>query len=72
MKMRTIEMSSAQDDGKITAVAALCQFDILLGRVVATGDGYMTHAQKRSLDYALSERTRICQLLKLDPARSFG
>lgn len=57
------------DQKKITAVSALCKFDVLLCRIALESGGYPSQQQKRELDEALAMRERVCKQFGLPPSQ---
>lgn len=60
---------------RMTAVAALCQFDKVLEEIAAASrarGGRMTPVQKRLLDRELSRREALCAQLGIDAGTTFG
>ena len=57
---------------KTTAIHALCRFDLLLAKIAARGGGVPTPSQKRELDNALEQRSRVCASLGLPETTTFG
>jgi hypothetical protein len=56
---------------KVTAISALCKFEILLRKCMLSG-GVLTAVKKRELDAALAERARVCAELGLPDSQVFG
>ena len=55
-----------------TAISALCKFDILVAKIAARGGSIPTPSQKRELDNALEQRSRVCAALGLPETTTFG
>jgi hypothetical protein len=60
------------EQNKITAISALCKFDLLVQKHALKRKDRLTHSQKRELDLALSERERVCTMLGLSASKEFG
>jgi hypothetical protein len=59
------------DGNKVTAIHALCKFDVLLRKCLLRG-GVLSMSQKRELDSALNERAKVCASLGLPETQAFG
>ena len=59
------------DAKKVTAISALCKFDVLLRKCLLRG-GVLSLSQKRELDTALAERAKVCATLGLPDTQTFG